>query len=65
MSNCLANRSNRTVCADCPCKRRAMKYFLSLDWEERNEMGLAGRERMREQFAKEEVVEQTLEAIFR
>ena len=44
---------------------RAMKYFLSLDWEERNEMGLAGRERMREQFAKEEVVEQTLEAIFR
>lgn len=44
---------------------RAMKFFLGMSWEERMEMGLAGRERMQERFAKEDVVEQTLEAIFR
>lgn len=43
---------------------RAMKYFLSLRWEDRRDMGLAGRERMQERFAKDDVVDQTLTAIF-
>lgn len=43
---------------------RAMKYFLHLDWDERADMGLEGRKRMEERFAKDEVVEQTLMAIF-
>ena len=44
---------------------RTMKSFLSLDWDEREEMGREGRKRMEERFAKDNVVEQTLTAIFR
>ena len=44
---------------------RSMKFFLELDWDERKEMGLEGRKRMEERFAKDSVVEQTLTAVFR
>ena len=43
---------------------RAMKYFLTLSWEEREEMGLEGRNLMKRRFAKGDVVEETLKAIF-
>lgn len=43
---------------------QVMKKFLNLRWEERRDMGLAGRERMQERFAKEGVVDQTMCAIF-
>lgn len=44
---------------------RAMKYFLGLSWDDRMEMGLAGRVRMQEYFDKEDVVAQTMDALFR
>lgn len=44
---------------------QAMKYFLAMPREDREEMGLAGRRRMEKRFARDDVVEQTLEAVFR
>ena len=44
---------------------RAMKYFLTLSREDREEMGQEGRKRMHQRFAKGDVVQETLNAIFR
>ena len=43
---------------------RVMKSFLSLNWEERAEMGRQERKWMEERFAKDEVVAKTLCALF-
>ena len=42
-----------------------MKKFISLSYEERKTMGIAGRQRMMEMFDKQKVVKITLEQLFR
>ena len=42
-----------------------MKQFISLSYEERKAMGIAGRKRMEELFDKIQVVEMTLNNLFK
>lgn len=43
---------------------RVMKNFMSLSYEERKSMGIAGRKRMEEVFDKKKVVEKTISRLF-
>lgn len=42
---------------------QAMKHFVKLSYEERRNMGLAGRKRMEEMFDKKQVVEETVKGL--